>query len=117
MGNLIGYCGIDCSACPAYIAKKTDDLELRKKTAIEWTAMFSADFSPEDINCDGCIRLGQHINYCSNLCEIRKCAMDKNVENCAYCREYACAKLQEFLNQVPDAAKRLDEIKKRLGPD
>ncbi len=110
MKNQIAYCGIDCAGCPAYIAKKTNDENLRKKTAAEWSKMFNAQMKPEDINCDGCTATGQHILYCDSMCEIRKCAIQKNVTNCAYCEKYACETLTAFLKQVPEAKERLDKI-------
>ena len=33
MKQLIGYCGIDCEKCDAYIATKNNDQSLREKTA------------------------------------------------------------------------------------
>jgi len=112
MENLIAYCGLDCAGCPAYIAKKNNDDELRKKTAQEWSKMFNVELKPEEINCDGCAVVGKHIAYCENLCEMRKCAMAKKVINCAYCEDYACETLTAFLKHVPEAKQRLDEIAK-----
>ena len=31
MEKMIAFCGIECTVCPAFIAYKTDDNELRKK--------------------------------------------------------------------------------------
>ena len=31
MGNIIAYCGLNCSDCPAYIATQKDDIEELKK--------------------------------------------------------------------------------------
>ena len=36
--QLLGYCGLSCTECPAYIAKRTDDQELRINTAKEWSS-------------------------------------------------------------------------------
>lgn len=111
MNQIIGYCGILCSKCPAYIAKQEDNDELRKKTAEEWSKQFDHTFAPEDVNCDGCLATdGAHIGYCS-MCEIRKCGQEKQVINCAYCDDYGCEKLEKFLSQAPDAKKRLEEIR------
>jgi len=112
MAELIAYCGIDCARCPAYIAKKNDDDGLRKKTAEEWSKMFNAEFKLEEINCDACTVAGQHIAYCDNYCEIRKCAIGKHVINCAYCEDYGCAILEDFLKNVPEARQRLEETRK-----
>ncbi|MEO0185387.1 MAG: DUF3795 domain-containing protein [candidate division WOR-3 bacterium] len=113
MENLIAYCGLDCASCPAYIAKKNNDDALRKKTAQEWSKMFNVELKPEEINCDGCTIVGKHIGYCETMCEMRKCAMQKKIVNCAYCEEYPCEKLNAFFDQVPEAKQRLDEIAKK----
>ena len=36
-GKMLAMCGLDCAACPAFIAHKTDDQALRVKTAAEWS--------------------------------------------------------------------------------
>ena len=33
MRDMIGYCGLDCEKCDAYIATVNDDQTLREKTA------------------------------------------------------------------------------------
>ncbi len=48
--------------------------------------MFNAEMKPEYVNCDGCTADGRLIEYCK-ICEIRNCAIEKGVENCAYCNE------------------------------
>jgi hypothetical protein len=112
METMIAYCGIDCGKCPAYIAKKENNDDLRKKTAEEWSKMFGTEFKPEQVNCDGCAAPGQHIIYCEQLCDIRKCAVEKKVMNCAACADYGCEKLEAFLKNVPEARKTLEEIRK-----
>jgi hypothetical protein len=113
METVIGFCGIDCGKCPAYIAKKENNDELRKKTAEEWSKMFGTQFTPEGVNCDGCAVQGQHIIYCEQLCDIRKCAVEKKVENCAVCADYGCEKLEAFLKNVPEARKTLEDIRQK----
>jgi hypothetical protein len=111
MADFIAYCGIDCGQCPAYVAKKENNAELREKTAAEWSKAFGTEFKPEQINCDGCTIAGQHIIYCDQLCEIRKCAVGKKVVNCAFCTDYGCEKLTTFLKNVPEAKSRLEAIR------
>ena len=36
MKDMIGYCGLDCENCDAYIATVNDDQALREKTAKLW---------------------------------------------------------------------------------
>jgi hypothetical protein len=113
METIISICGLECTACPAYIAKQTDDNALREKTAKEWSEAFKTELKPEDINCDSCIAVdGAHIGYC-NVCEIRQCGLAKKVVNCAYCDEYVCDKLEKWFENVPDAQKRLNDIREK----
>jgi len=46
MPELLSYCGIDCDACPALIATRTNDSALRAKTAVEWSKSFGHDVKP-----------------------------------------------------------------------
>jgi len=110
MDKIIAYCGLNCSECPAYIAKRTNDEELRKKTAVEWSKAFNSEIRPEDVNCDACTTTdGVTIQYCS-VCEIRKCAREKSVENCGFCDDYICDKLEKWFKNVPNAKEVLDKI-------
>jgi hypothetical protein len=109
---MIAYCGITCSECPAYIATQKNDDALRAETAKKWSELFKSNLKPEDINCDGCPSDSTRIiNYC-RICEIRKCARDKKVLNCAYCADYPCQKLSAFLAQAPEAKATLEKIRK-----
>jgi hypothetical protein len=111
MDKMVAFCGIVCTECPAYVAKKENNDELRKKTAEQWSKDWKMEITPESINCDGCLTSdGELIQYCS-VCEIRKCARAKNVKNCAYCDEYICEKLEKWFKNVPDAKERLDKIR------
>jgi hypothetical protein len=113
MDTMVAYCGIECSKCPAFIAKKENNEELRKKTAEEWSKQFNHKFTPESVNCDGCLSTdGQLIEYCA-VCELRKCGIEKKVENCAYCDDYICERLDKWFRNVPDAKKTLEEIRKK----
>jgi len=115
MDKMLAYCGINCTECPALIATQKDDDDERKKVAEQWSSQFHADIKAEDINCDGClVDSGRLFGHCLE-CEIRACCRDKNLENCAYCDDYACEKLKAILDYVPDAKKRLDEIRNNLS--
>jgi len=115
MEKMIGYCGIICSDCPVLIAtQKNDDAE-RKRVAEIFTKQYGKEYKPENINCEGCIGDSTRIfSYC-NICEIRKCGREKNVENCAYCPEYPCEKLSHLFSSYSKAKETLDEIKRGLG--
>ncbi len=111
MNEMIAFCGSSCHECPAFLATRDDDDEKREETAQLWSKQYDADIKPEDINCEGCRSAGNiHFNYC-NVCGIRKCGTERDVENCARCKDYPCEKLEEFFKVAPDNRKRLDAIK------
>jgi hypothetical protein len=94
MQKMIAFCGVICIECPVYIATQNNDDERRKKVAQEWS---SADEprKPDDINCYGCLVIGKRLYQFCSTCEIRACGIKKKVENCAYCDEYPCEKLNK----------------------
>lgn len=112
--KLIAFCGLVCTECPAYLAKRTNDDEIRKRTVNEWS---SDDFPLEigEINCDGCISEGELFKHCT-MCQVRACGSEKGVLNCAYCADYPCDKLEGLWGflQAPEAREILDKIRKTL---
>ena len=111
MSEMIAFCGILCHECGAFQATKNNDDQKRAEVAKLWSKEFNSDIKPEDIYCDGCLSDGGYLfNYCK-VCEIRKCGGEKRVVNCAYCDDYACEKLEKFLQMVPQAKKKLDQIR------
>ena len=112
MAKMLSMCGLDCAACPAFIAHQTDDQALRAKTAAEWSQRFNVEFKPADINCVGCLKVqGVHIGHCAE-CEIRKCGLPRKVKNCALCTDYPCDTIGQFLANVPPAKANLDEVRR-----
>jgi hypothetical protein len=114
MDKLIGFCGLSCSECPAFIATQNDDNAQREQIAKQWTKEYRHEFQAEDINCDGCTNLdGKHVGYC-NVCEVRTCAVEKDVKNCAYCSDYGCETLSAFFDMAPHVKELLEEIRKNI---
>lgn len=105
----LGCCGLDCTKCGAYIAYKTDDDELRKKTAEKWRVEFDApEIMPEMINCVGCMNEGVKTMYCEKFCEIRKCCTARKYDNCGECsEESSCSKVKVIHDKAPEAKKNL----------
>jgi hypothetical protein len=111
-GKRLAMCGLDCAACPAYIAYKTNDQALREKTAAEWSQQFHVEMKPADINCVGCLQTtGVQIAHCAQ-CEIRQCGLGRKVRNCAECRDYPCERLSKFIANVPPARANLEEVRR-----
>jgi hypothetical protein len=98
MDRMIAYCGVTCTDCPAYRATQANDHDALQQVLTHWRAYFNAPhLTVEDIICDGCLtRDGRLSGYCLQ-CEIRPCAVARDVTSCAYCDEYACDKLERLL--------------------
>jgi hypothetical protein len=47
-------------------------------------------------------------------CQIRICAIEKGIENCAYCDDYPCEALEKLFATDPGARERLDAIRAAL---
>ncbi len=112
-GTLIAYCGLNCAECDAYIATQSGDEEALKKLAETWSKQYNTTFTIETCTCDGCVPEGHKCGYCSK-CEVRACAVERAVENCAHCADYACEKLTAFFQLAPQAKVNLEEIRLSL---
>lgn len=113
MSRIIAYCGLVCDECPAYLATQADDDAERAKIAAEWAKAFGGELKKEEINCDGCLGAeGRKIGYCG-MCEIRACAVERSLDNCAHCSDYACELLQGFLKGAPVAKEILEAERDR----
>jgi hypothetical protein len=109
----LAMCGLDCAACPAFVAYKTNDQALRVKTAAEWSKAFKVELRPEDINCVGCLKTkGVLFDHC-NKCDIRQCGLTRKVKNCALCSEFSsCEKINKFIAGAPPAKANLEEVRR-----
>lgn len=52
--------------------------------------------------------------FCNHDCPMRICAVEKGIENCAHCNEYACETIEEFFVTDPQARVKLDAIRAGL---
>ena len=110
MARVTSHCGLDCSACNAYLATKNNDAALIERTAQEWSRMYHSNILAKDVWCDGCTsQSGRHCSHCLE-CDIRACAQERNVANCGRCPEYGCATIASFIGLVPDVKPILDKI-------
>ncbi|MFP4396266.1 MAG: DUF3795 domain-containing protein [Anaerolineales bacterium] len=112
MNQMIAYCGLICTDCPAYVATQASDRDALENVAAEWREMFNApEITADNIRCDGCLVEGRKAGYCS-MCDIRACAIERGVINCAHCDAYGdgCEKLDSFIVHSPEAREVLNEI-------
>ena len=110
----IGYCGLDCFKCDAYISIKNNDQKLKEKTAELWSKLNQTKILPEQIDCEGCRFDGTKTLFCDQLCQIRKCAASKKIDTCADCAMMKnCDTLSMIVSNNPDAKKNLEELSNR----
>jgi hypothetical protein len=113
VSEMIAYCGLDCKECKAFKATQAKDIEWKKQIAKQWEENLKVKFKPEEIDCDGC-KSDKISGWCTRICKIRPCAMERKVKTCAHCSNYPCRELKEFLANEPVGAKNLEEIRKTL---
>ena len=137
MKEKISFCGYRCELCPAYkdnIASEED----QQKASDGWFKYYGFRIAPEEIYCDGCMA-----ENCPNPrlidpeCEVRACALQRSLPNCAHCNDFMCEKLSKKIidpekivkeagGLIPDAdferfvkpydsAKILVDLRKELG--
>ena len=71
--------------------------------------IYGTECKTEDLgDCDGCkTESGRLFSGCSK-CQVRKCARERGVENCAHCDEYPCEELEKLSAKEPEVKKRLE---------
>lgn len=104
MKKMLGRCGYRCDLCAA----RSDDPALRQKLIDGWKKYLGHDmYTVENVRCDGCMNEGR---LADKNCPIRPCTIEKGLKNCAYCDEYPCEKLKDFICSREKFVKRLGKI-------
>ncbi len=71
--------------------------------------MYGVDIKPENIHCLSCQDERVLFHHCT-VCEMRKCAVERNLANCGLCADYPCEIIAKFFEFVPDCKTVLDKI-------
>ena len=116
MKDVVSYCGLLCQGCPIYWATNEGSEQLKEKMRTEIallsTRLYKTEHSSSDItDCDGCLAEDSRLFPGCVNCQIRNCARDKNLPNCAYCQDYACETLEAFFKENTESKARLDFIR------
>jgi len=116
---MIAFCGLACDSCPIHLATVEKDItkqtQMRKDIADQLAKIYGTTPKPEIISdCDGCkVNDGRLFTGCID-CEIRKCAMAKKPDNCAFCNDYICEILDRHYKYDPASRDRLETIRKNI---
>jgi ribosomal protein L37E len=103
--HLVAACGTYCGACPAYIAKHSEDEQIKIKLEKRFSSgpMKALKGIPpsnwmDGLLCDGCLSGGMLAGHCQN-CAIRICAANKqNDSRCSDCEELPCYRITNLIN-------------------
>jgi len=102
--KMLGRCGYRCDLCAA----RSDDPEVRQRLVEGWRKYLGhQNYTAENVRCDGCMNDGR---LADKNCPVRPCAIAKNIENCAFCDEFPCEKLKDFICSRERFEKRLGKI-------
>jgi len=95
MDPVLTRCGYRCDLCLAYKLNIEAHPENACKLSDGWFKYFRFRIPAEKISCAGCLSTeGETLDI---GCPVRPCVISRGLENCAYCPDYACEKLQERL--------------------
>jgi len=103
--HLAAACGTYCGACPAYMAKHSEDTQVKMKPQKRFSSgsMKSGKGIPDPswmdgLLCDGCLSGGMLAAHCKT-CQIRLCAANKqNDSRCSDCKELPCYRITSLIN-------------------
>ena len=115
MDVMIGYCGLVCTECEAYLATQANNWPALEAMAAKAREEYGVpDATADSVLCDGCLATtGRQCGYCYQ-CQVRACAVDRGVANCAHCPDFGCEVLEAFLGMAPAARQNLDRIRAGL---
>jgi len=90
--ELLSPCGLWCGVCSIYIAHKNNNLKFKEKLFPIYKAFAK---TVDDIACTGCLSEGTVFPVCQ-VCAIKKCCKDKNIDGCYQCEEFPCKYIDIF---------------------
>ena len=103
--HLAAACGIYCGACPAYIAKHSEDMPMKmklQKRSSSGPAKALKGIPPSNwmdgLLCDGCLSGGILAAHCKT-CNIRLHALDtQDGARCTDCKDLPCYRVTNLIN-------------------
>jgi hypothetical protein len=106
MGEMIARCGFKCHLCLAFQENNKDHAD-QIRVAKGWSKYFDLNVPAEKIRCNGCLPHDSGgLEFPDKNCPIRPCVIERGLENCAYCEDYPCERLETRMSGVEEVAKR-----------
>jgi predicted RNA-binding Zn-ribbon protein involved in translation (DUF1610 family) len=90
--ELLAPCGLYCGVCSIYIAHRDNNLKFKERLLPVYKAFAK---TIEDISCTGCLSSDVVFPVC-NVCSIKKCCMDKEIDGCHQCDDFPCKFIENF---------------------
>lgn len=107
MNTKISLCGFNCGICPAYKSNIKLD-EDRLKVDAGWKKFHKTrGWIYEEEYCQGCFNFPETPLWSG--CYIRKCVLTNNVENCGYCPDYPCPRIENMIHITKKIAERTNK--------
>jgi hypothetical protein len=106
MTEILARCGFRCDLCPGY-SGNIHSVQDRQETSDGWFKYAGFRVAPEDINCPGCFGKNKTLD---RQCPVRPCVMEKGFENCGYCPDMPCDKLNTRMNFVEERLSVLSTV-------
>jgi len=107
MKEKISFCGYRCELCPAYGGNIRSEQD-RQKVSDGWFKHYGFRIPAEEIHCDGCrADDNSHPRRIDPECEVRACALQRELPNCAHCDDFMCEKLSKKMIDTEQIAERL----------
>lgn len=99
-------CGYRCDLCLAYRPNVEAHPANQGKLSDGWFSYFGFRIEPADIVCDGC--MSERPILIDKHCPVRRCVIDRKLDNCSSCCEYVCDKLVERIVEFNNIQNRID---------
>ncbi len=107
MKVLLTRCGYRCDLCLAYKDNilKNDQTKLLSD---KWHDIFGFRIPADQIFCEGCLTTkDSELILIDKSCPVRPCVLSKGLENCAYCEQFICRKLEERIVEVEELERKM----------
>jgi len=105
MSRIISRCGYRCDLCATYAPNIASDAD-KQRMSQALAKYFDSQIEPQDLGpCAGCLKGDGDPD-----CQVRACAEQKGLENCAHCEAFACEKLRARMNVVEQRVNDVESI-------